>query len=262
MTISNLSPTAGSQAWICTMCSKRSCFRCDVCKETSFCSKACAEADATAHRLICETSKTLPLDYPAALRVALYSDMNDSSPYQIWSPINESLAPRRAAGDPMPPRMLLRPDLRGLFGRGQRDWTYMSSLTIDGNAACGRLRFAGYRQRVWFRDDHLNDGSEPNEAVARAVGGRERLGHDWRGPVLVARLRLGEDGKKSVEDMPSADFRDVVDWLAEYGRTKGAKVDLGEPLSRTSTEETMKTGNGNGILMATRKKIEGMAGAR
>ena len=67
----------------------------------------------------------------------------------------------------------------------------------------------------YIRDNALNDGSKPRQAVIACAG---KTPYTWMGPVLVL-SQLGDQSEpySAYQDVTMADFRHVVDYFVWYG---------------------------------------------
>ena len=68
--------------------------------------------------------------------------------------------------------------------------------------------------QIVCRDAFLVDGSKPNRSLKEITNGK--LGHDWRGPIVVLRQVGLEADPLYYEDVTLGDLRHAVDYFLWY----------------------------------------------
>jgi len=71
-----------------------------------------------------------------------------------------------------------------------------------------------YTVQIIGRETFLIDGSTPNVCVRHIT--KERMRHDWRGPIVIMRQPGTAVDPLSYEDIRAGDFRVAVDYFLSY----------------------------------------------
>ncbi|KAL8872565.1 MAG: hypothetical protein Q9174_001823 [Haloplaca sp. 1 TL-2023] len=206
-----------------------------------YCSQKCQTTDWKFHKHLCAQFRDLE-DRPSTNHVlAVYFPEHEQKPQLIWIAKKEEVVDIVDVARSLEPVVWLRDEHVRNFtqqttsagDRRQRKIAMdkMSGLENDKS---------GNNQVVYLlvRKDNLQDGSRPNKSIGTVTKGRTPF--SWRGPVLAVLTKeaLPPRGNRSVAesfedsyvtthtDMALIDYRDLIDFFAEYGGWKAGEEDF------------------------------------
>lgn len=160
----------------CPRCPEAATKFCAGCKDISYCSAECQQADWSVHKLLCKTLKdfTRPPASSHNLRRVIAFLPDEQKPLFKWAPVTRELAYYDAKGHPH-------------FWEGIDKTTVTDKLDvctardIVTNAWNGEP--LGYDIQVVFDDNFKAKYAGKNKAVAAATQGMDDVG--WRGPIIA-----------------------------------------------------------------------------
>lgn len=202
---------------------------CGGCKDISYCSSECQQADWHVHKLLCKSFKDFAQPAPSAnMRRVVVFLPGEKKPRFMWAPI------RRIVGGPDDHRdgEILR-DLEEFEKSSVIDVEHVMRPTYTTkNAWTGQP--LGYAIEVLYDDNFKAHYPDRNQAVASAPLGMDVVG--WRGPIVAYCGTLGEENFNKFDvvkfhDMDTRACSHLVAFLiSHYNRTleqemrKGPKV--------------------------------------
>jgi hypothetical protein len=196
------------------MCNAAAAKFCSTCHSSTYCSVKCQKADWPLHKLLCRAIENVaprPSD-KHKLAILLPHDSND--PQLTWVKCNEIFFDV----------MFHEADTKQLLNVE----THVSNRFYPGPE---NSRF-DYNARRKFNYDHTVklicrammrlDGSSANACVNRITHGR--MSYDWRGPIVVMRVKGMTSDDPIYEDVKASDLRATVDHLLVYRKDPFAEA--------------------------------------
>ncbi|CAJ2513235.1 Uu.00g013540.m01.CDS01 [Anthostomella pinea] len=201
----------------CTICNADSAKACTTCKPTAYCSKAFQKVDWPSHKLLRAqyaelTSSNNTASQPEGRILDFLFPALGANPELVYVP---DMHPHSVTDEAIP-------DTINTIFDAHDDAFVLSHVRASDhhpnflNEVTNKVR--GYRKQeslleVWYRK---YGGHRPNEAVRAALtvtGGSSF--HVWKGNVLVL-AATNTHGRGVYKDVTMRDFRDAVDFLADY----------------------------------------------
>ncbi|MCJ1354843.1 MAG: hypothetical protein MMC33_004833 [Icmadophila ericetorum] len=210
----------------CTICNEPNAQVCGGCQSSKYCSSECQRVDWSVHKLLCREYKS-HTDRPGSTykrAIVFYADKQ--VPQLVWCPTKEQVDQAYSfeeddGEEPLKWELALN---GGFFGSKKNE---LRCSIAQRNAL--RDRILDHNLEIWYGDNHLNDDTPTNQAIVAATKGKMK--HHWKGTVMVMRKRDLEQHPSFYGDITMIDFRDVVDWLSDYGNQNymtGVEKDTGK----------------------------------
>ncbi|GAB7335189.1 hypothetical protein MBLNU13_g07614t1 [Cladosporium sp. NU13] len=196
----------------CPRCMEKATKVCGGCKDISYCSPECQQADWHVHKLLCKPFKDFAQPAPSAnMRRIVVFLPDEKKPRFMWAPVKRHYSGYSLDGRPLAP-------WENIDKASVTDTEHpMKPADTDINAWTGQP--LGYTIQVQFDDDFQAHYSERNQAVVSATMGMDALG--WRGPIIAycGTLRGGDhDAQDIVElhDMDTRAYSHLVAYLVNH----------------------------------------------
>jgi hypothetical protein len=192
----------------CIICNASDTRLCSSCRSISYCSPQCQRYDWSLHKIICKSFTTLATRPSAAHRLAILFPVDSRVPQLIWIKCDRRI-------DDDDGIAWEQPDTRHLLeieNLGPRYQLSTEFKNIKRNAHRGYN--LSHTVQVIDRETFLIDGSTPNVCIRYTT--KERMTHDWRGPIVVMRQPGTAVDPLCYEDISAGDFRVVIDYFLSY----------------------------------------------
>ncbi|KAL1640176.1 hypothetical protein SLS58_007127 [Diplodia intermedia] len=192
---------------LCSSCNSIATTKCQHCRCSRYCSKACQEADWATHKLLCKDYRDFHLSSRPTTEhfLAIFFPPDERKP-RIHCPWrdddddDDDEGPWQAADS--------RPYIQGCLGQAQIQFNKALARPLPDTI------------RIDYRDSGRIDGSPPNLACD-SLCARRGIVSGRCGPVLAYGMQgLGVDQNVS-RDLDLSDFRHVVDFLLADEMTTG-----------------------------------------
>lgn len=186
----------------CHVCEKVTSKSCPNCKAVFYCNYVCQVKDWALHQHFCKLLPLAPVPKDTNKRVrGLLFPENSPLPKVVHIPLEYTFSSGRFTDEPIFDRWI-KPQLA-------------QSLAMQENPFAAE-EYAALKNSLQFVFQ-LNDGSKPNQAVAKLTNGKQKL--DWRGPVLVCKRKgLYDERSHGVQflDIEIEDFANIRDFFLAY----------------------------------------------
>jgi hypothetical protein len=192
----------------CAICPSKAELRCARCQSISYCSKKCQTADSQCNQLLCTKFIQLSARPSPQHRLGLEFPDSGAGPRFVWGQCE-------ARYDDDERMAYQAPDMKPYFEHATGN-SFPRPRLIRRNLKLDRpLRDA---IELTSRDAFLIDGSVHNPAVymAASFGGMESVPGDWRGPIVVLRVKGCSIDPNAYLDITMDDFRCVMDYLCNF----------------------------------------------
>lgn len=196
----------------CPRCMEKANKFCGGCKDISYCSPECQQADWHVHKLLCKSFKDFAQPAPAAnMRRIVVFLPDEKKPRFMWAPVRRNYSGCDLKGKPLAPWEDIDKtsviDVEHLMG--PRDTTT--------NAWTGQP--LGYAIQILFDDDFKANYSDRNQAVVSATKGMDEAA--WRGPIIACcgTLRGGDFNAADIvkiHDMDTRAYSHLVAYLIDH----------------------------------------------
>ena len=196
----------------CPRCMEKATKVCGGCKDISYCSPECQQADWHAHKTMCKTFKDFAQPAPAAnMRRIVVFLPNEKKPRFMWAPVKRNYSGHDLEGYPLAP-----------WGDVDKpsviDVDYLMRPT-DTVLNAWTSKPLGYAIQVQYDDDFSARYTDRNQAVASATQGMDAVG--WRGPIIAycGTLRGGDFDALDIvkiHDMDTRAYSHLVAYLIDY----------------------------------------------
>ena len=200
----------------CSICNDPAPKTCKGCGSSKYCLVECQQTDWPTHKLICRIQGKQAARPTPEHKLAILFNPESSLPRLEWI---------KCEVFHFPGHSYKKPTVDSYLG------TDLSTRSIDVGFNVARKRALARKLRLLVRDTFLIDGSLTNEAILHAAN--EETPHDWRGPMIVVRgkmLPVLHAAHPLYDDITPADFRDLVDYLREYGETRSSSGPIYVPV--------------------------------
>jgi hypothetical protein len=207
---STATPTTKEGTLLCIMCPAPSAFACDGCSAVHYCSKACRNLDASAHRILCNKWPQFDKQQrPGETfhRAVYLPDGPDHDNVQfVWL---------RFWTNKTQDDVDYQVPILGSYFTGTTEDERQNDIVIQDYLLCRPLE---RHLRVISLVDQ-SDRVPKNQCAADLIN--SRFSHEWRGPILAFGDAFEEDNSVplGVYDLEFADYRHVLDHLTTHRST-------------------------------------------
>lgn len=194
----------------CAFCDSLSTKNCGACKSISYCSKECQEKDwFKNHKFICSTTP-FPSRTPSSNSVYGILFAEDGTIKFVNVELKRStqmlIDPKQMAPNLIP------------YLNATEETNILPRKPFEEKNLENSLKFI-------FRDNFFNDGSKPNLAIKKLT--QNKNPHDWRGPMLVLKVKgilTSNYELHTYMDMEMKDVQDANDYFMWYGSSQSKKL--------------------------------------
>jgi hypothetical protein len=192
----------------CFVCKKDTNKRCTKCHLVFYCDRQCQSSDWNIHKHYCNSLPIPPKVNGNSSVVGVLLEENSLNPTFVQVPLYSEIGESHVKTNVQ--KFLKVRDI----GRYWLEYNPLKNNKQLGNT----LLFH-------YRDNFLNDGSQPNKCVSQISSGRNP--HGWRGPMLVTKSKGYITKNRSSEgflDVELTDFSDIIDFFLFYGSDLNKKM--------------------------------------
>jgi hypothetical protein len=184
----------------CPRCTDVATKVCGGCKDISYCSPECQQADWNVHKLLCKGFKDFAQPAPSAnMRRIVVFLPDEKKPRFMWAPVQRNYSGYDLKGKPLAP-------WENIDEASVIDTKHlMRPSDTNTNAWTGQP--LGYAIQVLFDDNFQTHYTERNQAVVFATQGMDAVG--WRGPIIAycGTLRGGDFDALDIVKLHDMDMR-------------------------------------------------------
>ena len=190
----------------CPMCTDKGKLWCGGCRNVSYCSKECQEAEWPTHKVLCKTFKDFEKRPSENMRRIVVLMPNEEKPRFMWVEVSQRLGYQAVDNSSFFPKNVIP------FG-----------AQIFRNEIINTPVAQGFTIEIKYDDEFMKNYHTTNKAVVAATN--KKLGFEWRGPIYAfcCTLRGGNFAALDmtrVRDMDMRTYSDLVAYLTDYYNDK------------------------------------------
>ncbi|ETS87169.1 hypothetical protein PFICI_00997 [Pestalotiopsis fici W106-1] len=205
----------------CAICNSKDAKTCAGCKSTAYCGKACQKADWPCHKLLCSTlaNEEFEKDRPDdSIRAVVFPTDEDKPVLRYFAVKGWVEGLYDAAGEVLDEYDNQEFVKMVADALSDEEDSYIQPRPY---AYIKVNKVRGYRDtesvlevwtQLWYPE------ALPNQSILKAAGGKTKY-HPWHRSVMIVAMtnpKTDERGEMVYKDMSLRDFRDAVDWLADF----------------------------------------------